>query len=78
MRMDEILQASSFLVVTRNGELVRIYCPFRALSLADGSGLEAGEKYRVNQVGFHEHLTLFYKIGGSYYHFLLLEPIESD
>lgn len=66
---------ASLLVVTGNGLLLRIYCPFTVLVIREVDCYKVGEKLSVIQVKMDVKLTLVYIInnkGYYYYNFALL------
>lgn len=65
----------SCLVVTFNGELIRLYCPFEVLVIVKVDMFMPGDKVKVSQVKMDSSLILVYIIKGKgyyYFNFLIL------
>jgi hypothetical protein len=56
------LSPYSLLVVSANGELRRIYCPFKVVCISDADRLIVGQQYEVDRIGLSSLNVLEYMI----------------
>jgi len=73
--INKYCNASSLLVVTSRGILLRVHCPFSVEVVKDVEAFSIGDRLTVIQVKMDRNLTLVYIInnkGYYYYNFILL------
>ena len=62
------ISSDSLLVIDRSGNLRRIYCPFRVISLVNFPDITQGEKVFVDAVKLAVEIREVYIIKGTAYH----------
>ncbi len=62
------ISSDSLLVIDRSGNLRRIYCPFKVISLVNFPDITRGEKVFVDAVKLTVEIKEVYIIGGTAYH----------
>lgn len=68
MELFKIVGTNSLLIITPQGRLKRLYCPFKVVCKVDVPSLINGQEYAVNAIKMTLKLEDVFIIGGKAYH----------